>query len=232
MDSCYAPFAPVALRSLWKRQYYCGVTRHLFSKKWEHFFMHIADGVLTAPTLITGGALALTGIWYGLRKLAPEKMMSVAILTAAFFVVTLIHLPGDIHLVLNGLLGVVLGWAAFPAVAVALLLQCVLFQFGGLTSLGVNICIAGFPAVLCGALFRRFFACQGHMVMAFLCGLSSIILSALTASLFLISSGPMFWGAASALLIGHIPIMLLEGLVTAFIYTRVIQIVPELFASS
>ena len=184
--------------------------------------MHIADGVLTAPTLITGGALALTGIWYGLRKLAPEKMMSVAILTAAFFVVTLIHLPGDIHLVLNGLLGVVLGWAAFPAVAVALLLQCVLFQ----------LCIAGFPAVLCGALFRRFFACQGHMVMAFLCGLSSIILSALTASLFLISSGPMFWGTASALLIGHIPIMLLEGLVTAFIYTRVIQIVPELFASS
>ena len=221
--------------------------------------MHIGDGVLSAPTLITGGLIALAGVGYGLRKLEPDKMMSVAILTAAFFVITLIHLPGDIHLVLNGLLGVMLGWAAFPAVAVALLLQSILFQFGGLTSLGVNICIAGFPAVLCGAIFRRFLQwpsqsqsqnlsqnqhqnqnqnqalkqsrnqAKRHYLAAFLCGTSAIVLSALTAALFLVSSGPVFLGTASALILAHIPVMLIEGAVTAFIYGRVITIAPQLF---
>lgn len=235
--------------------------------------MHISDGVLSAPTLIIGGLAALAGGGYGLRKLEPEKMMSVAILTAAFFVITLIHLPGDLHLVLNGLLGVMLGWAALPAVAVALLLQSILFQFGGLTSLGVNICIAGYPAVLCGMIFRRFLQGQGQnqslsqyqgqgecriqpgnqnqsqdqtqkqsqrqnqaqtqgrwqYLAAFLCGTSAIVLSALTASLFLISSGPLFWGTATALVLAHIPVMLIEGAVTVFIYSRVIGIAPQLF---
>lgn len=205
--------------------------------------MHISDGVLSAPTLIIGGLAALAGVGYGLRKLEPEKMMSVAILTAAFFVITLIHLPGDLHLVLNGLLGVMLGWAALPAVAVALLLQSILFQFGGLTSLGVNICIAGYPAVLCGMIFRRFLQGRGqsqnrnqaqsqgrwHYLAAFACGTSAIVLSALTASLFLISSGPLFWGTATALVLAHIPVMLIEGAVTVFIYSRIIGIAPQLF---
>lgn len=191
--------------------------------------MHISDGVLSAPTLITGGLFALAGVGYGLRKLEPDKMMSVAILTAAFFVITLVHLPGDLHLVLNGLLGVMLGWAALPAVAVALLLQSILFQFGGVTSLGVNICIAGYPAIICGAIFRPLLKEQGHFVAAFFCGTSAIVLSALTAALFLVSSGPIFWGTASALLLAHIPVMLIEGAVTAFIYSRVVRVAPQLF---
>ena len=36
-----------------------------------------------------------------------------------------------LHLVLNGLMGLLLGWLAVPAILVALFLQALLFQFGG-----------------------------------------------------------------------------------------------------
>ena len=67
--------------------------------------------------------------------------MTVAILAAAFFVGSLIHVPigpSSVHLILNGLLGMLLGWAAFPSIFVALMLQAILFQYGGITVLGVN----------------------------------------------------------------------------------------------
>lgn len=46
-----------------------------------------------------------------------ESIPKVGVLSSAFFVATLIHVPvgpSSIHLVLNGLMGVMLGWAAFP----------------------------------------------------------------------------------------------------------------------
>lgn len=62
------------------------------------------------------------------------------------------------HLILNGLLGVVLGWAAFPVIFVALLLQAVLFQFGGFTVLGVNTATMGLGAL---AAYGIFYAIAG-----------------------------------------------------------------------
>ena len=64
--------------------------------------------------------------------------MTVAILAAHFFVGSLIHVPvgpSSVHVVLNGLLGMLLGWAAFPSIFVALMLQAILFQYGGITVL-------------------------------------------------------------------------------------------------
>ena len=118
--------------------------------------MHISEGVLSAPVLISGAALAAAGVAVGLRRLDPERLMSTAMLAAVFFVGSLVHVPvglGSAHLILSGLLGMLLGWAAFPAIFTALLLQAVLFQYGGLTTLGVNTVIMAAPAVLCAALF-------------------------------------------------------------------------------
>ena len=78
--------------------------------------------------------------------------MTVVILFLAFFVGSFVHVPiglSSAHLILNGLLGAILGWAAFPAILTALLLQAVLFQFGGITVLGVNTFNVAGPAVLC-----------------------------------------------------------------------------------
>ena len=93
--------------------------------------MHISEGVLSPAVLGAGAALAVAGLAMGLRKLDYDRLMTVAILAATFFVGSLIHVPigpSSAHLILNGLVGILLGWAAFPAIFVALLLQAVLFH--------------------------------------------------------------------------------------------------------
>ena len=97
--------------------------------------MHISEGVLSAPVLISGGALTVAGTAIGLKRLDYDKITHVGILSAAFFVASLIHVnvgPASVHLILNGIVGLLLGWAAVPAILVALTLQALFFQFGGL----------------------------------------------------------------------------------------------------
>ncbi|MGD8881735.1 MAG: energy-coupling factor ABC transporter permease, partial [Desulfobacterales bacterium] len=92
--------------------------------------MHISEGVLSGPVLISGGALTAAGTAIGLKKLDYDRIAQAGILAAAFFVASLIHVPigpANAHLILNGLVGLLLGWAAFPVILVALVLQAVLF---------------------------------------------------------------------------------------------------------
>ena len=55
--------------------------------------MHISEGVLSPAVLAGGAALAVAGTAIGLKKLDYEAIPRVAILSAAFFVATLIHVP-------------------------------------------------------------------------------------------------------------------------------------------
>ena len=196
--------------------------------------MHISEGVLSAPVLISGAALAAAGVAVGLRRLDHERLMSTAMLAAVFFVGSLVHVPvglGSAHLILNGLLGMLLGWAAFPAIFTALLLQAVLFQYGGLTTLGVNTVIMAAPAVLCAALFSplRAKSVYGRRVAAFFCGALSVAGAGLLAALALTFSEDGFWLSARLLFVAHIPIMLAEGLVTALAMGFMLKVRPEVF---
>ena len=118
--------------------------------------MHIVDGALSNPVVIAGTAMAIGGIAMGLKQLTLERIPATGILSASFFVAALIHVPigpSSVHLVLNGLAGLILGWAAFPALFVGLLLQTVFFGFGGVTVIGVNLLNIAAPAVLAWLLF-------------------------------------------------------------------------------
>ena len=121
--------------------------------------MHISEGVLSLPVLAIGAAIATAGVVYGLRKLPAENLMTAALFGAAFFVASLIHVPigiANAHLVLNGLLGTFLGFASFPVIFIALLLQAFLLGFGGLTTLGVNTATLGIGALFAGVAFHKF----------------------------------------------------------------------------
>ncbi|MDR0339451.1 MAG: cobalt transporter CbiM [Desulfovibrio sp.] len=197
--------------------------------------MHISEGVLSAPVLLGGAALAVPGLAVSLRRLPWGHIMSVGILSAAFFVASLIHVrlgPGSVHLIMNGLLGAVLGWAAFPAVTVALFLQALLFQFGGLTSLGVNVCIMAYPAIACGLFFRRFFTPGASPALAraaaFACGALSVLCSALLCASALALSGDDFLTAAWGIFAAHVPIMIIEGILTAVTVAYLTKVLPEL----
>ena len=112
--------------------------------------VHISDGVLTWPWLAGGFALAGLLARRRLVRVRDEEIPRIALLTAAFFVASLIHVPvgaDQRHLLLNGLLGVVLGRRAPLAVLVGLTLQAVLFGHGGFTAIGVNTCVMALPAL-------------------------------------------------------------------------------------
>lgn len=183
--------------------------------------MHIAEGVLSGPVLITGVSLAAAGTAVGLKCLDPERIAQAGLLSSAFFVASLIHVPigpSNIHLMLNGIVGLLLGWVAVPALLVALLLQAVLFQFGGLTTLGVNTVIMAAPAVVGHYLFRSLIWHKPvwSLSAAFACGFAAVLSSALLAALALMFTEEGFWQVAVVLVGAHAPVMIIEGIITAF----------------
>lgn len=196
--------------------------------------MHISEGVLSAPVLITGAVLSATGVAVGLRKMSYDKIPQVAVLSSAFFVASLIHVPigpSAGHLVLNGLLGILLGWMAFPSILVALVLQALLFQFGGFTVLGVNTVIMASPAVLVCLLFSRFVKGSNLVVVGgagFLAGAAGIAVGAILIAVALISTGESFIAVAKVITVAHIPVMIIEGIVTTFCVLFLRRVKPEI----
>jgi cobalt/nickel transport system permease protein len=199
--------------------------------------MHISEGVLSGPVLISGGALAAVGTAIGLKKLDYDGIARAAILSAAFFVASLIHVPigpSNAHLILNGLLGLLLGWAAFPAILVALVLQAMLFQFGGITALGVNMIIMALPAVICYLIFSRFLHKQPLLALsaAFACGFLSVLFAAVFLGLALIFTEENFFEVSAIVIAAHIPVMIIEGAITAVCVSFLKKVQPAMLPGS
>lgn len=195
--------------------------------------MHISEGVLSPAVLGSGALLAAAGVAMGLHKLNYDRLMTVALLAAAFFVGSLIHVPigpASVHLILNGLLGIFLGWAAFPAIFVALLLQTVLFQYGGLTVLGVNTFTMAAPAVLGYFLFRPLLSRAPFLltVGAFACGAFAVAGAGLLTAMSLTFTDEGFVRSAQLLFMAHIPVMVVEGIITALAVHFVAKVQPEI----
>ena len=183
--------------------------------------MHISEGILSGSVLATGGVLAASGTIIGLRDMKGEDFVKVSLLSSSFFVASLIHVPvgpSSAHLVLNGLCGIILGWKSFPAILVSLFLQAILFQFGGLTTLGVNTCNMAIPAVISYYLFRPLLK-KNLFLTGFLSGFFSILLSCLFVSLSLISTNKYFLNIVKTITLVHLPIAFIEGIITGFILT-------------
>ncbi|MGB5423451.1 MAG: cobalt transporter CbiM [Desulfobacterales bacterium] len=195
--------------------------------------MHISEGVLSAPVLISGGVLAAAGTAIGLKKIDYDHLARVGILSATFFVASLVHVPigpSSIHLIMNGIVGLLLGWAAFPAILVALLLQGVFFQFGGITTLGVNTLIMALPAVIGYYLFapllhkdRKYLLLAG-----FGCGFCAVLFGGVIVGLALMFTEENFFKVAMLVVTAHIPVMIIEGIVTAFCLAFLKKVQPAM----
>jgi cobalt/nickel transport system permease protein len=114
--------------------------------------------------------------------------------------------------------GLILGWGAFPVILVALALQAVLFQFGGITTLGVNTVIMAFPAVLGYYLFGPLVGRQLRVALpaAFACGAFSVFLGAILVGAALGLTEIHFLKAAGLVAGAHVPVMIIEGIITVF----------------
>ncbi len=201
--------------------------------------MHIYEGILSVTAhgqeLLAGGALvAAAGTAIGLRKLDPERLPQAGLLSAVFFLASMIQVPlgpSSVHLILSGLLGLVLGWAAFPAVLIALILQAAFFSIGGPTTLGLNTVIMAAPAVACYYLFRRAVSIDNEWLVfaaGFAAGATALIFGALITTGVLLLAGKEFSALAPLIFAVHLPTAAVEGLVTGSVVVFIRKVRPEL----
>jgi cobalt/nickel transport system permease protein len=196
--------------------------------------MHIADGIISVPILAISSILAIGGISIGLKQLEPSKIPLAAMLAAVFFLSGLIHLPigfGSVHLVMNGLCGILLGWIAFPIMLVVLILQAILFGFGGITTLGLNTLIMALPAVpLFYLLGKGLWTLNKKEIFwrGFLAGILGIFLgSFLMAAAFYLTDQKAFQEISGLILLTHLPIMLVESVVTGTVLAFLYRVEPQ-----
>ncbi len=214
--------------------------------------MHIPDGIVPASVVVGGYALAGGMTAVSLRQIERKHadprqgIPKASLLTAVFFMAGLVHIPlppASVHLVLSGLMGVVLGWYAFPAILVGLFFQAVMFQHGGLTTLGVNACLMGIPALLSHSIFRLRIPLGEsrpvpNAVLGFVGGFVAVALGALCAALLLFGTVPAYLDAAveraavTGLFVAHLPLAVIEGVFTAIVVLFLLRVQPILLKES
>jgi len=185
--------------------------------------VHISEGVLSAPVLLAGWAVTAPAVAAILWRVRQSEIPRIACFSALFFVASFVHLPvgvSSMHLMLSGLVGAFLGSRAILAIFVALFLQGVFFGFGGLSVLGVNTAVIGFPAVL-GGLFAAAAKAQElkarmQKIYLFLAGFVPIVCSMLLLDLVLFISGREFFAIATLISLEGAILAVLEGIITLF----------------
>jgi cobalt/nickel transport system permease protein len=201
--------------------------------------MHISEGVLS-PAILAGGALiGMSGVYIGLKNMDQDDIPATGILSAAFFVASLVHVPvgpASVHLVLNGLLGFILGWKAFPAIFTGLVLHALLFQFGGITTLGINTLNLALPAISCYYLFGRCVKKSKSrsllIIASFTSGFFAVLFSGILVAFSLYLTGEAFLPAAKLAVVVHVPLMFIEGGITAACVMFLKKVKPELLEGS
>lgn len=209
--------------------------------------MHVPDGILPASVCLGGYALAGAATWYSLRRIGRKEdpragIPRAALFTGVFFVASLVHVPVppvSVHLILNGLLGVALGMYAFPAILVGLFFQALMFGHGGLTTLGVNASMMGFPAMIAYGIFRLGYLSNltGRVwtgVFGFLGGFFGLAIAAGILFALLIGTVPATLdvgterAAITALVLAHLPLAVIEGVFTATVVLFLYRVAPAL----
>lgn len=195
---------------------------------------HIPDGILSAPVLIAGGVIAAGGVALALRQLDDRMIPRTAILAATFFAGSLIAVPvgpSSVHLLFAGLMGIMLGSATFLAVVVALLLQALLFGFGGLTTLGVNTVNIALPGVLAGIalgpVIRTTTRPQVRVLAAALAGGLAVLGTGALVALSLWLSSTDYTVVARVMVLTYVPLAIGEAFVTGAVVGFLARVQPE-----
>jgi len=209
--------------------------------------MHIPDGILPVHVTAAGYAVTAAVTWYSVRKINQKEnprqdIPKASLLTAAFFIASWIHIPVppfSVHLVLNGLLGAVLGYFAFLAILIGLFFQAVMFQHGGLTTLGVNAIIMGLPAIIAHYIFRlrkigNKESRRRTGIFGFLSGAVALGISVALFVVILLTNIPAELDigteqtAIYTLAIAHLPLIAIEGVITSLLAVFLQRVRPRI----
>ena len=203
------------------------------------FAVHLSDGAMSWPWIAAGwvglSLLLLVAMW----RVREDEIPRIGVLSAAFFVGSSIHiplaiLPTSVHLILNGLVGVVLGRRAPLAVCVGLLLQYLLLAHGGQTTLGLNSCIIAIPAVFAGMCYPILKKLGlSPFTRGMLLGVGAAAGAVTLNFLALLFGGDEEWRyLARFVLLAHIPVVIVEGVLLGVIVQYLEKVKPEMLAAS
>lgn len=202
--------------------------------------VHIADGIL-APSTLAFGVVIMAGLLVlGCYRLKDEEVAKTGVFTAVLFIASLIHppIPGaKVHLLLNGIAGMLLGTRVGLAVAIALTLQALLLSHGGLYAVGVNCATIGLPGLLVALIFaaiKHSVPLQRRGTRLFVGGLlggigvaGTLVLYYLVLRFGVISEEDLQTLATIAF-IWHVPVLLIEVIFSALLFDFLYRIKPEL----
>ena len=207
--------------------------------------MHIPDGVFEAPVIVATLAIGGMGLGYASYRLKDQlRERTVALMgsMAAFvFAAQMVNfplypLPISGHLFGGVLAAVLLGpWAGAGVIASVLLVQCLLFQDGGLTALGANFINMGLIGSVVGyaiyASLRRLIGGQkGILIGAMLASWFAVILASGAFVLELAASGTQidFLRVLGWMTLIHAGIGVGEALITGLVLRMILLTRPDL----
>jgi cobalt/nickel transport system permease protein len=195
--------------------------------------VHISDNVLQTYAWILGLCLFAPFLAHAMFRVGDEEIPRISLLTAAFFVASSIHVripPTSVHLLLNGLVGVVLGRRAALSIVIGLALQALLLGHGAFTTLGVNAFVLTIPALM-GRLIFVLIARQGKPMFpaGFIAGTTTVATTALLNAAVLIAFGVEDWTIiAGTVMVAHMVLAVIEGVILGTITSYLAKVKPEL----
>jgi cobalt/nickel transport system permease protein len=198
--------------------------------------MHLSDGVLNMPAVVTTTAVAGGMLINSFKDIKEEEIPRVSLMTATFFTFALISFPvgpSSVHPLLGGLIGIMLGMKSPIAIFIGLLLQAIIFQHGGLTTLGMNTIMVALPAILSYKIFSKLVEKKKSITLsAGLAGVSSVIMTVIILIMVLLLSssayGEGFLSVINILILGHLPLAIGEGILTAVVINFINKVRPDI----
>jgi cobalt/nickel transport system permease protein len=206
--------------------------------------MHIPDGFLDPRVWVSLDVVSGSFVAVALRRVSTtfeEKAVPLMGVVAAFiFAGQMINIPvaggTSGHFLGGALAGALLGpWAGLMILTVVLIVQCFLFQDGGVAALGANIFNMGIIGAMLGAIIYRAFlpVFKGPRRLFWagaVAGWLTMVLSAASCASQLAVSRVVGWSTGLSIIVGVHAIMgLLEGLVTGSVLSSLSQSRPDLF---
>ncbi len=192
--------------------------------------MHIPDGFLNIATVGTTYAISAGGVSYGLRearkKLAEKHVPLMGIMAAFIFAAQMLNFPivggTSGHFIGAALAAILLGpWAGVLIMSCVLIVQCLIFQDGGLLALGANVLnmgiVASFAAYYLyrGTLWLAGEARRGELIGGFIAAWGSVFLASIFCAIELAASDTVPFSVALPAMAGwHALIAIGEGLIT------------------
>jgi cobalt/nickel transport system permease protein len=207
--------------------------------------MHIPDAVLSPAVAAATSAIAVGGLGVCLWKLkhhvAERTPVLMGVMSAFVFAAQMVNfplypLPISGHLLGGVLSAVLLGpWAGAVVIAAVLIVQCLIFQDGGVTALGANFVNMGLIGSIGGyaiyaPLHRAMRGRAGILVGAMAAAWFSVLLASGAFALELAASGRRadFLNVLALMALVHAAIGIGEALITGLVLRFLLLVRPDL----